>query len=144
MGNYRVLTEAQIQSFLNKGYLVVKDCLDTSIANRWIDEAYERLGYDKHNPATWQKDIVWMDHKNQLPVPELAPKAWEAILEVVGGEDRLEKEVMQIDSKHFSTINSFIWSDAFIVNFHKGADQPWQRHTQPRREAGHSPVDRTR
>lgn len=126
MSSYKVLTEAQVQSFLDKGYLVVKDCLDTNIANRWIDEAYERLGYDKHNPSTWQKDIIWMDHKNQLPVRELAPRAWAAILEVVGGEDRLEPQVMQIDSKHFSTINSFIWSDAFIVNFHKGADQPWQ------------------
>jgi ectoine hydroxylase-related dioxygenase (phytanoyl-CoA dioxygenase family) len=126
MNNYKVLTEAQIQSFLDKGYLVVKDCLDTAIANRWIDEAYERLGYDKHNPSTWQKDIIWMDHKNQLPVRELAPKAWDVILEVVGGEERLEPKVMQIDSKHFSTINSSIWSDAFIVNFHKGADQPWQ------------------
>ncbi len=126
MSNYKVLTEAQIQSFLDKGYLVVNDCLDTAIAHRWIDEAYARLGYDKHDPSTWQKDIIWMDHKNQLPVRELAPKAWAAILEVVGGEDRLETQVMQIDSKHFSTINSSIWSDAFIVNFHKGADQPWQ------------------
>ncbi len=126
MSNNRVLSEEQIQSFLDKGYLVVKDCLDTQVANQWIDEAFERLGYDKHNPATWQKDIIWMDHKNQLPVRELAPKAWNAILEVVGGEDRLESQVMQIESKHFSTINSSIWSDAFIVNFHKGADQPWQ------------------
>jgi ectoine hydroxylase-related dioxygenase (phytanoyl-CoA dioxygenase family) len=126
MNNYRVLTQKQVQSFLDKGYLVVEDCLDTTIANRWIDEAYERLGYDKDNPATWQKDIIWMDHKNQLPVRELAPKAWNAILDVVGGEDRLESQVMQIESKHFSTINSSIWSDAFIVNFHKGADQPWQ------------------
>jgi ectoine hydroxylase-related dioxygenase (phytanoyl-CoA dioxygenase family) len=126
MSNYKVLTQEQVQSFLDKGYLVVSDCLNTNIANRWIDEAYERLGYDRDDPSTWQKDIIWMDHKNQLPVRELAPKAWDAILDVVGGEERLESQVMQIDSKHFSTINSSIWSDAFIVNFHKGADQPWQ------------------
>ena len=126
MDNYRVLTEEQVQSFLDKGYLVVENCLDTTVANRWIDEAYERLGYDKYDPTTWQQDIIWMDHENQLPVRELAPKAWAAILDVVGGEERLESQVMQIDSKHFSTINSSIWSDAFIVNFHKGADQPWQ------------------
>lgn len=126
MSNYNVLTEEQVQSFLDKGYLVLHDCLDTTIANRWIEEAYERLGYDKDNPATWQKDIIWMDHKNQLPVRDLAPRAWAAILDVVGGEDRLESQVMQIESKHFSTIDSSIWSDAFIVNFHKGADQPWQ------------------
>jgi ectoine hydroxylase-related dioxygenase (phytanoyl-CoA dioxygenase family) len=126
MSKYKTLTEEQVQNFLDKGYLVVKDCLDLSLANRWIDEAYERLGYDKHDPSTWQKDIIWMDHKNQLPVPELAPKAWNAILDVVGGEDRLEPQVMQIESSHFTTIDSSIWSDAFIVNFHKGADKPWQ------------------
>jgi Phytanoyl-CoA dioxygenase (PhyH) len=126
MGKYKVLTEEQVQSFFDKGYLVVNDCLDKSIANRWVDEAYERLGYDKNDPTTWVKDIIWMDHKNQLPVPEVAPKAWAALLDVIGGEDRLETQVMGITSKHFSTINSFIWSDAFIVNFHRGIDQPWQ------------------
>jgi hypothetical protein len=126
MSNYRILTAEQVQSFLDKGYLVVKGCLDLSVANRWIDEAYERLGYDSHDPTTWQKDIIWMDHKNQMPVAELAPKAWAAILDVVGGEERLETQVMGIQSGHFTTINSFIWSDAFIVNFHRGADKPWQ------------------
>jgi hypothetical protein len=126
MSNRNVLTEEQVQSFLDKGYLIVKDCLDLSIANRWIDEAYQRLGYDKHDPSTWHKDIIWMDHKNQMPVRELAPKAWAAILDVVGGEERLETQVMGIQSGHFTTINSFIWSDAFIVNFHRGADKPWQ------------------
>lgn len=126
MGAYRVLTDEQVQSFLDKGYLVVRDCLDMSVANRWIDEAYERLGYDKRNPATWVKDIVWLDHKNQMPVREIAPKAWDAILDVVGGEDRLETQVMRITGGHFTSINSFIWSDAFIVNFHRGADKPWQ------------------
>lgn len=126
MGGYRVLTDEQVQSFLDKGYLVVRDCLDMSVANRWIDEAYERLGYDKRNPATWVKDIVWLDHKNQMPVREIAPRAWAAILDVVGGEDRLETQVMRITGGHFTSINSFIWSDAFIVNFHRGADKPWQ------------------
>lgn len=127
MSHYRVLSSEQVQSFLDKGYLIVKDCLDRRIANRWIEEAYDRLGYDAHDPRTWTKDIVWMDHKNMLPVREIAPKAWAAILDVVGGEDRLETRVMQLhESGHFTTINSFVWSDAFIVNFHRGADQPWQ------------------
>ncbi|MGQ9903188.1 MAG: phytanoyl-CoA dioxygenase family protein [Anaerolineae bacterium] len=126
MGSYKVLTDEQVQSFLDKGYLVVHDCLDMSVANRWIDEAFERLGYDKHNPATWVKDIVWLDHKNQMPVREIAPKAWAALLDVIGGEDRLETQVMGITGGHFTSINSFVWSDAFIVNFHRGADKPWQ------------------
>ncbi len=126
MSQYAVLNDQQIQSFLDKGYLIVPDCLDLSIANQWIDEAYTRLGYQKNVPASWEKDIIWMDHQNQKPIRELAPKAWDAILDVIGGEARLETQVMSKPKTHFSSINSTMWSDAFIVNFHRGADQPWQ------------------
>jgi hypothetical protein len=127
MSKYQVLTDEQVRNFLDKGYLIVHDCFDRTIANRWIDEAYTRLGYDKTDPSTWAKDIVWMDHKNQMLIRDLAPKAWGAILDTVGGEDRLETRVMNLpDSGHFTSINSFIWSDAFIANFHRGADKPWQ------------------
>ena len=126
MSKYRVLSEEQVQSFLNNGYLVVRDCVDVDVANRWIDEAYGRLGYDRNNPDTWEKDLVHMDHKNFMPVREVAPKAWGALLDVIGGEDRLEPTVMRIESAHFTTINSFDWSDSFIVNFRRGADKPWQ------------------
>ena len=85
------------------------------------------VGYDRNNPDTWEKDIVWMDHKNFMPVREVAPKAWGALLDVIGGEDRLDPQVMRLaESGHFTTINSFDWSDSFIVNFRRGADKPWQ------------------
>lgn len=75
MQKYKVLSDEQIQSFLDNGDLVVRDCIDLGVANRWIDEAYYRLGYDRNNPDTWEKDIVWMDHKNFMPICEVAPKA---------------------------------------------------------------------
>src|SRR5215213_9122684 len=126
MTQYRELTDAQVQSFLDNGYLVVNDCLDPTIAPRWIETAYQRLGYDRNNPATWVKDIVWMDHNEQRPVAEIAPRDWNAILDVVGGVERLEQQVLEKNKGHFSSINSFTWSDAFIVNFNRGADKPWQ------------------
>jgi Phytanoyl-CoA dioxygenase (PhyH) len=126
VASYRVLTDSQVQSFLDNGYLVVPGCIDLDVAGSWVEQAYGRLGYGRDDPRTWAKDIVWMDHQNQLPVRQVAPRAWDAILDVVGGEDRLERQVMCIESQHFSTINSFEWSDAFIVNFRRGSDQPWQ------------------
>jgi hypothetical protein len=126
MSQCTVLTDEQVHSFLDNGYLIVKDCLDPIIAKRWIDEAYDRLGYDKLDHSTWTKDIIWMDHRNRMPVRDVAPKAWAAILDVVGGEDRLETQVMGISGGHFTSINSFILSDAFVVNFRRGADKPWQ------------------
>ena len=127
MGKYQVLSEAQVQSFLDNGYLVVKDCFDPSLAQRWIDQGYERLGYDKNDPSTWAKEIIWMDHRNELPIKDISPKAWGALLDVIGGEDRIQDQVLYLpQSGHFTYINSFNWSDSFIVNFHRGADQPWQ------------------
>ena len=126
MSKYQVLSDKHIQSFLDNGYLIVHDCLDLTVANRWIDEAYVRLGYDKNNPATWARGLVHMDHHNQMPVAEVAPKAWAALMDVIGGEERLETTVMRIQSGHFSTINSWIWSDSFIVNFNRGAAEGWQ------------------
>ncbi|MCC7361718.1 MAG: phytanoyl-CoA dioxygenase family protein [Anaerolineales bacterium] len=126
MTPYRELTDAQAQSFLDNGYLLVTDCLAQDVAQRWIANAYTRLNYSPSDPSTWVKDIVWMDHNEQMPVAQLAPRAWNAILDVVGGVERLEPTVLEKGQGHFSSINSFNWSDAFIVNFNRGADRPWQ------------------
>ncbi len=127
MSQYRVLTAENVQTFLDKGYLVVKGALDPAQAQPWIDRAYARLGYNPTDPATWEKDIVWMDHENRALVRDLSPIAWDALLDVLGGEERLETKVMEMPpTGHFTSINSFEWSDAFIVNFRRGADQPWQ------------------
>jgi len=122
---YRVLTDEQVQHFLEHGYVVVKGCVVPELAQRWTDRAYGRLGYDKQDPTSWEKDIAWMYPENRLPVREVSARAWDAICDVVGGEDRVEDAVLEVEG-HFSAINSFEWSDAFIINFNRGADQPWQ------------------
>jgi hypothetical protein len=122
---FQVLTPEQRQHFVEKGYVTVKGCLDRDLARRWTDEAYSRLGYDPLDRSTWTKDIVWMDRKNIAPIEEISPKGWRALCDVVGGEDRIDRRVMEIESKHFTTINSTEWSDAFVVNFRRGADEPW-------------------
>ena len=53
MSQYQVLTDENVASFLDNGYLIVKDCLDLGLAQRWIAEAYDRLGYDPGDPGTW-------------------------------------------------------------------------------------------
>ena len=126
MSAYKVLTQEQVDSFLENGYLIVKNCLDLTVANRWIDDAFARLGYDPSDEASWTTGLVWLNHQSQMPIKELAPRAWAAILDVVGGEERLETQIMGIESRHFATIDSSIWSDAFVANFNHGADRPWQ------------------
>lgn len=126
MSKYKVLTDKHVQSFLDNGYLIVNDAVNLAVANAWIANAYVRLGYDPKDPSTWVRGLVHMDHANSLPVKDVAPKAWDALMDVIGGEDRLETDVMHIKGGHFTSINSWIWSDSFIVNFNRGANEPWQ------------------
>ncbi len=122
---YQVLTPEQRRHFIEHGYVRVPGCVDRSLAKRWTDEAYQRLGYDPSDRATWTKDIVWMDRHNIAPIRDISPKGWGALCDVCGGADRIDTRVMEIESKHFTTINSTEWSDAFVVNFRRGFDQPW-------------------
>ena len=124
--NRHTLTEAQAQQFTEKGYLTLKNCFSRDIAASWTAQAFERLGYDPDDADTWEEPIVWLDHHNTMPVQDLAPAAWHAICEVVGGEDRIDGATRYIESKHFSRIEPFNWSDSFVVNFRKGAERPWQ------------------
>ena len=91
----------------------------------WAEGALQRLGYDK-TPQNLEP-IIWMNHHNQAPIKQIAPAAWKAICEIVGGEDRRETKILGIESRHFTRINSLVWSDAFIVNFRLGADQLWRQ-----------------
>jgi hypothetical protein len=47
-----------------------------------------------------------------VEVPEFAPRVWDAMCDLLGGEDRIGKPCR--------------WSDHFIVNLAVGADEPWR------------------
>jgi hypothetical protein len=121
----QVLTAEQAEHFVTKGYVLVKGCVDRDLAKNWTDQAYSRLGYDPVDRSTWTKDIVWMDRHNIASIKAISPKGWGALCDVTGGEDRIDHRVMEIESQHFTTIDSTEWSDAFVVNFRRGADKPW-------------------
>ena len=125
MTRYQVLTNEQAEHFVEKGYVIIEECLDHELMKEWTDRAFVRLGYDPSNPASWEKEILWMDRENTAPIKEISPKAWGALCDVIGGEERIETKTMGIESIHFTTINSLEWSDSFIVNFKRGADQGW-------------------
>lgn len=129
----KVLTPEEAQHFVEKGYVRIKGCLDPELARAWTAEAYDRLGYDPEDRSTWAKEIVWMDRHNVARIKDISPRGWGALCDVTGGADRIDDRVMEIESQHFTTIDSTEWSDAFIVNFRRGADKPWMK---PSVEAG--------
>ncbi len=105
------LSEEQITHFLTHGHIVIHDCFSREFAEDWTASAFRRLGYNPQDPRTWQQEIVHMPAAQRVPMPEIAPKAWQAACDLLGGEER---------------VSPCSWGDSMIVNLRKGADQPWQ------------------
>ncbi|MBI2504559.1 MAG: hypothetical protein HYW07_15170 [Candidatus Latescibacteria bacterium] len=124
---FQVLSQVQVQQFLDQGYTAVEGCFTEDFARPLREQACRRLGCDPDDPATWKQEIAYLDHHTRFRVKELSPRAWAAICEVVGGEERIEFSPTLIQpSPHFTSIESGNWSDAFIINFSYGAGQPWE------------------
>ena len=83
------LSETQIEHFLERGYVVIPDCFSREFAEDWTSNAFLRLGYDPHDPTTWAQEIVHMPAAQHRPMQEVAPKAWQAACELLGGEERV-------------------------------------------------------
>jgi len=79
-----------------------------------------RLGYKSDDPSTWKAERVNMPHHKSEPVKTFAPKAWAAMCELVGGQERLHPDshswmVCTAVLKHDIKTNKI--QDNLIVNF---------------------------
>ena len=109
------LSQSDIQHFLDHGYVTVKDAFTRSQAAEFIKPVWIRLGYDPNDQSTWTKDRINMPRHYSEDVRKFSPKTWQAICELLGGEDRV-------------TTSSADWDDRFIVNLGmdpKCADSGW-------------------
>lgn len=109
---YEFLSAEQVEQFLETGLVVVPECFPREVAREWTDHAYARLGYDRLDPGTWTAGRIHMPTARYVDIREFAPRAWGAACELVGGAERVRPP--------------FGIGDGFIVNFHDGADRPWQ------------------
>lgn len=113
-GTYRELTCEQVQHFLERGYVLLEQVLSRELAGEWRSFAFERLGYDPEDPATWAEERIHMPTMNRRRVAEAAPRAWAAICDLVGGEQRIRNA------------EDYSYGDGFIINFRLRAGQAWQ------------------
>jgi hypothetical protein len=108
-----VLSSVDVVRFERDGYLIVEDCFTTDEALRWRDRAYQRLGWDADEPATWLAGRHYLHTTAGVPVPAASPRLWGAITQLLGGQERVRE--------------SSIW-DSFIVNV---APPPGGVHSPP-------------
>lgn len=120
-----VLSPIDIEHFLVHGFVKVPQALDQEVIKKSVDLMWSRLGYDPKDSSTWLKDKIHMPSHHVFNVQEIAPKAYQAICELSGGEDRVKQPK---------------WDDSFIVNFHLGGDKPWVAPS-PKAEGWHKDGD---
>lgn len=106
------LTDEEVNHFVENGYVVVKDCFDQASAQAWVDRSWVRFGYDRDNPTEWTEKRIHLSGLASVDAREFAPKAWDAAVQLVGGEDRLQLP--------------WQWNDGVIANLGVGDNRPWQ------------------
>ncbi|KAG5715260.1 hypothetical protein E4T56_gene2999 [Termitomyces sp. T112] len=100
----KYLNQEQVDHFLNYGFIVIKGAFTKKKAAEWTANIWIRLGMDPNDKSTWDRERIHMPWHGRERVDEFAPKAWGAIQDLLGGEDRIDEK-------------SSAWGDSFIINF---------------------------
>ncbi|ETS80610.1 hypothetical protein PFICI_08139 [Pestalotiopsis fici W106-1] len=98
-----VLTEAEREHFLQYGYLHLRQCFTRDQASEVTKDVWTRLGMSADDRSTWTTARTHMPWHKTFDASVFAPRAWSAICELCGGEDRISP-------------SSRDWHDSFIVN----------------------------
>ncbi|KAJ2905214.1 hypothetical protein MKZ38_006120 [Zalerion maritima] len=112
------LTEEQKQNFLANGWAHLTGCFTKETADEVTKNVWTRLGMSPSDQSTWSKVRTNMPSIRAFDSSVLAPKAWSAIAELCGGEDRVHPASKE-------------WRDSLIVNLgsksKEGKDvKPWE------------------
>jgi ectoine hydroxylase-related dioxygenase (phytanoyl-CoA dioxygenase family) len=108
-----VLSAADIEHFITRGYVVVPECFSRELARQKTDEAFRRLGYDKHDRSTWKRSRIHMALGKQEDLESYSPRAFAAAAQLVGGAERIVRPML-------------MFTEGFIANLNDGADRLWQ------------------
>ncbi|EMR68569.1 hypothetical protein UCREL1_4416 [Eutypa lata UCREL1] len=114
---FKTINAEQVQSFMKYGFLRIPGAIPIENCDRWSKDVWHRLGMDPNDKSTWTTERNHMAKLNVVPAKEIAPKAWAAICELCGGEDRIAK-------------GGEMWTDGFIVNL--GSPETEGKKTPPK------------
>jgi hypothetical protein len=102
---YEHLTPSEAEHFLTHGWLKVPGAIKPEYISSWMSDLWVRLGYDPADKSTWSSEYYHMPHHRQVRAELVAPRAWGKIVDICGGEERIDPERER-------------WiGDNFIINF---------------------------
>ncbi|KAF2108081.1 hypothetical protein BDV96DRAFT_287512 [Lophiotrema nucula] len=121
---FKYLTSEDVQHFLTKGWLRVPGAIKQEYIDTWMADLWTRIGYDEHNKSTWDEEYLHLPRHREVPVEDFAPDAWNKIVEICGGDDRIDP------------VRERYVGDAFIINFGSGDKTPARQEHDPRAQNG--------
>jgi len=86
----QVLTQDDVDHFMDKGYVIIHDCFTKKQAEWMLKDIWVRLDADPNDKSTWKVDKLNMPNHRSVHPRDFAPKAWGAICDLVGGEERID------------------------------------------------------
>ncbi|KAK5664020.1 hypothetical protein OQA88_234 [Cercophora sp. LCS_1] len=98
-----VLTQEEKDHFLTHGWIKIPGAFTKEQAESITQNVWTRLGFDPEDKSTWSRLRTNMPSHFDFDVSDFAPRAWAAICELCGGEDRVKP-------------SSKMWKDSLIVN----------------------------
>ncbi|KXX82566.1 Ribonucleoside-diphosphate reductase large subunit [Madurella mycetomatis] len=117
MSSPSVLTPEEKEHFLKHGWVKIPNAFTKEQAESVTKDVWIRLGMSPTDQSTWTRLRTNMPSHTEFDASQFAPRAWAAICELCGGEERVEPA-------------SKMWKDSLIVNLgaaeHEGKPIPPQ------------------
>jgi hypothetical protein len=107
-----ILSESDIEHFITRGYVRVRGCFSRELALDLTSRACERLYCSLSDPTTWPSGRMRPPESQRVSFESIAPRAWQAACELVGGAERVKVPCT--------------WGDGFIINFGGQPELDWQ------------------
>lgn len=102
------------EEFINNFVVHLKRALPRSLCDDWVQDYFNRTGYDESDMSSIPEEANGFSERTRtIPMQEASPMLWDAVCELLGGEDRIDER-----TRHFN--------NSFNLNVNNGADEPWK------------------
>lgn len=89
MFEYQHLTPEERDHFVEHGWLKISNAIAPEYLS-WLDNLWVRLGMDPNDKSTWTDEYIKLPRHREVPAAQFAPKAWDKMVELVGGIDKID------------------------------------------------------
>jgi hypothetical protein len=88
------LTAAERDHFMARGFVVVEDAVRKNVREEWFRWGLQRMSRVKKIP---DNGIIELTHTRAEFMHDIAPRAWKAVTELLGGEERVHVNEVRDD-----------------------------------------------